>query len=679
MAISFSRPDPSSPAAVAEAAFGTARRGFDQQEVRDFLRMVAAELARLQERERFLERELRTAQQQAPAAAGSTPAIDEETVTRLLGAETARILTIARESAGQIKVRAEEGAARLLREATDEATRAREEAEVEAARRRSDAAADADAELAMAKQQGRETVEEARAYRERVLGELARRRELARQQIDQLIHGRDRLVQAFERARLVAADVVAELTPLQEPDEYVDLTPTTGPVPLTVKAGQLADQSSIGDQPMPGEVDLDADNPFVTDATGPIAIDADSEANSGTVDPATPSAEPESIVEELEDAERDDEIDGPEDAVDDGEVVAASEDDLVTAASAPVGTSDTAETAETVDTAEAEPQPVDADEAVTAETTGGAAPHPLGSANVLQFPTPPATDEGIEDDDVTATDVDDLFARLRAGQDAPSSDAPSSDVTSSDVDVDAAASEVAAGTGDADDAGVGATGDEDTPFAAREAAIVPLIVAGARKLKRALADEQNEVLDALRRKEPVRTLDVLVPWESAQSERYADAVTPELVAAAEAGASSMGGSGPLDVGPAGVLAPAREVLASDLVVPLRERLLRAVDDADGDNDVIAKKVRGIYREWKTQRIDEHLDDLFRAAYARAAFQAIEPGRRVRWIVDPDGPPSPDCEDNSLEGPVIVGDSFPTGHACPPSHPGCRCLLGVDGE
>jgi hypothetical protein len=337
-----------------------------------------------------------------------------------------------------------------------------------------------------------------------------------------------------------------------------------------------------------------------------------------------------------------------------------------------VETAGTAEAAVEIEAVDAEPQPEEADEAVSADVTGEAAPHPLASATVLQFPTPSATGEEIEDDDVTATDVDDLFARLRAGQ----------DVSPSDVDAAAddtiAAADVAGATGVADDAAPGEAGDEEeTPFAAREAAIVPLIVAGARKLKRALADEQNEVLDALRRKEPVRTLDVLVPWESAQSERYADAVTPELVAAAEAGASSMGGSGPLDVGPAGVLAPAREVLASDLVVPLRERLARAVEDADGDNDVIAKKVRGIYREWKTQRIDEHLDDLFRAAYARAAFQAIEPGRRVRWLVDPDGPPSPDCEDNSLEEPVMVGDSFPTGHACPPAHPGCRCLLGVD--
>ena len=167
MAISFSRPDPSSPAAVADAAFGTARRGFDQQEVRDFLRMVAAELARLQERERFLERELRAAQTIAVADGG--PIIDDDTATRLLGEETARILQAARESAAAIRAKAEEGTARLLREAGEEAQRVREEAELEASRRRADATADAEAELTMAKQQGREMVEEARAYRERVL------------------------------------------------------------------------------------------------------------------------------------------------------------------------------------------------------------------------------------------------------------------------------------------------------------------------------------------------------------------------------------------------------------------------------------------------------------------------------------------------------------------------------
>ncbi len=239
MALSFSRPDPSSPDAIASASFSTSRRGYDQTEVRDLLRMVAAEMARLQEREKFLERELRTAQR---GSTNSVVALDEEVVTRMLGEEAARILQTAREAASQIKIRSEDGASRMLREATDEAQRLREEAEVEAARRRQDASSDAESELVMAKQQGREMVNEARAYRERVLSELARRRELARQQIEQLMHGRDRLLQAFERSRLVAVDVMAELTPLGEPAEYVNLAPTTGPVPLMVPNRQAPDE-----------------------------------------------------------------------------------------------------------------------------------------------------------------------------------------------------------------------------------------------------------------------------------------------------------------------------------------------------------------------------------------------------------------------------------------------------
>ncbi|MEP4591012.1 MAG: DivIVA domain-containing protein, partial [Ilumatobacter sp.] len=231
MAMSFSRPDPASPAQIADASFPTSRRGFDQNEVRDFLRMVSAELGRLRERETFLERELRDARNN-PDLDGSR--LDDEALTRLLGEETARVLNAARESSHEIREKAEQSAARMLLEASDEATRMREEAEIEASRRRSDAAADAEAELSMAKQQGREMVNEARAYRERVLSELARRRELAREQIEQLIHGRDRLMQAFERARLVAVDVVSEMQPLGEPDEYVNLQPSTGPVPVMV-------------------------------------------------------------------------------------------------------------------------------------------------------------------------------------------------------------------------------------------------------------------------------------------------------------------------------------------------------------------------------------------------------------------------------------------------------------
>ena len=205
-------------------------------------------------------------------------------------------------------------------------------------------------------------------------------------------------------------------------------------------------------------------------------------------------------------------------------------------------------------------------------------------------------------------------------------------------------------------------------------------MAGARKLKRVLADEQNEVLDALRSREPVTVEGVLADPDE-QAERYADAVAAEMIAAVEAGAETTAptGGATIDLGPDGPLAAVRHQLAAELVAPLRERLARAVADGDGDNDAVAKRARSLYREWKTQRIDEQLDDLFRLAYCRGALAAAPAGALVTWVVDPDGPPSPDCEDNALAGAVPIGDAFPSGHTSPPMDPGCRCLLTtVDG-
>ena len=72
----------------------------------------------------------------------------------------------------------------------------------------------------------------------------------------------------------------------------------------------------------------------------------------------------------------------------------------------------------------------------------------------------------------------------------------------------------------------------------------------------------------------------------------------------------------------------RAQLAVELVAPLRERLERSVADGDGDNDAVAKRARGVYREWKTQRIDEHLDDLFRLAYCRGRGRRLPAGSLV---------------------------------------------------
>ena len=666
MAMSFTRPDPSSPNAVSSATFPTSRKGFEQGEVRDFLRMVAAELARLQEREKFLERELRTSQR-----SGVSPvvALDEEVVTRMLGEEAARILHTAREAASQIKIRSEESAARLLREATDEAQRVREEAEVEAVRRRQDASADAEAELQMAKQQGRDMVNEARAYRERVLGELARRREMARQQIEQLVHGRDRMLQAFERARISAVDVMAELTPLAEPSEYVNLSPTTGPVPLMVPASQV--RPAVVPEPDTAHAADAADINGTATGSAPqaavidISIDDEPEpeaANADSIEAEVIEAVAAVTVETVDDAEANDTSvtsdTAQPDGVDDTGPLAT-----VVSLFGPSRTADTDTDADAdadADTAESQAVVIDEPEPIVA---------PVSEA------TSPSTRESVDDlfAKLRASSTDTVVERVRAAEPARAAE-PSHVAEPAVVD----ATEELSVFHVSPEAPATDEVYDDTPFGRRDAELTPLIVAGARKLKRVLADEQNDVLHALRGAKGAVSLVDLVPPEAEHVHQYAEAIADDLRAAALAGASSTSDGSRKDLGKAiakgHTLQPAVEALAASLVRPLRDRLDRTVQAADGDAEELSMTARAVYREWKTQRIDEHLDDVMLMAFGRGALAGLTPGTPVCWSVDPNGPACPDAEDNTLAGVVGAGDPFPTDHVCAPAHEGCRCML-----
>ncbi len=265
--------------------------------------------------------------------------------------------------------------------------------------------------------------------------------------------------------------------------------------------------------------------------------------------------------------------------------------------------------------------------------------------------------------------VVDLFARLRAEAVTIEPD----DDIEPDEPVAAAVGVVATELDEAmtDDA------VEPTPFEQRDADLTPLIVGAARKLKRVLADEQNEVLEALRRNEPVRALDALLPSVSDHVARYSGAISDDLLAAAHAGAAMVAptGSGPLRKADSTAATDAAEaVLGEWLVLPLRERLERCVLDGDGDNAGIGKRVRAVYREWKTQHIDEQLDDVIRTAHGRGVLAAMGTGTDVVWVCDDTRHGCSDCDDNSLAGSIKAGEAFPTGHLCAPAHIGCRCIL-----
>jgi DivIVA domain-containing protein len=624
MAISFSRPDPSSPTAVAGATFPSSRRGFDQNEVRDFLRMVSAEISRQQERITFLERELLNSQQ-----AGPTPQIElnEETITELLGEETARIVQAAREAAGKIKVRSEETATRLVREATDEAARVREDAELEAARVRQDAASDAEAEILMAKQQGRDMVNEARAYRERVLADVARRRELAREQIEDLMHGRDRIVQVFDRARIATEDVLRELDDVaEEPSEFVNLAPTTGPIPIIVQANEIeareAMRSTVSSAPVFAPYDQDEDVAVMAEE---VVID-----RSALIEDVVVIEKP--VIED--------------------ETPIAPVVELVV--EAPVSNVVSLFARQEVQVVDTDDKDIDDEDDVNDPPLVIVEP----KARVI---VPPA---------------DDIFAKLRrSGADSVAKEVASTQVKkvepkkktaekavekASEKVVEAVVEEIAA----------------PTPFELRDEALAPVIAAMSRRLKRVLADEQNEVLDILRGKLPVKTLDAIVGPKVDHSARMIEALEASLKAAASAGAQSLSDVTDKEVQKmvATQMAAINEYVIATVVAPLRERLSRSISQASGDNAELTSLVRLVYREWKNTHVDTQVDNIAQTSFGRGAFAALTPGTKICWKVDPNGPACADAEDNSLAGFVGAGEAFPTGHTHAPAHAGCRCAL-----
>jgi len=637
MAISFSRPDPSSPAAVGSAAFPTSRRGFDQAEVRDFLKMVAAEMARLQERERFLESEMRAMQTRGLSAPGR---LDEETVTTLLGEEAARVLTAARDASTQIRDRAEESATRLVKDAAEDAVRIRESAVLEAARIREDSGADAESEIEMAKQQGRDMVNEAREYREKVLSELSRRRDAARSQIEQLLHGRDRLMNAFERARIASEDVIGGLTEAHdEPEFIVDLSPTTGPVPIVNSehpSVKVFDREEVIAEEVPTQ---DPINVVIFDHETEVELEVPVDEvvvevihETSIVEVLHPVHTPTEVTPVIEDV-----------------VIPEVQDSTQTNVVSLFGRG-----RRSADMPEIEIEP----EQLAAETH---------VAKVVEevVVRAPKTDGVV---------VDDIFAKLRAGSTADVAAKSAKIVVADDEVVPVAKAEKK--TEKKAKAKPVPTVADPVRFAERDEELSPVVVAMARKLKRVLADEQNTVLGHVRAKRSSLEIDAVLGTEAEHSARYATAVAEDSMAAASAGAKSVKAAGGSSrrVTQKAIAAHAVSAITAGLVASFREEARIAIGEAEGDREVLLGLIRDVYRAWKSDRIDSHVEDIACSSYSHGAYLALEPGSRITWMAEPDTNCCSECEDNSLGGSVVRGDDFPTGHSHPPAHAGCRCLV-----
>ncbi len=638
---------------VAAATFPVARRGYDTDEVRSYLRSLAAEVGRLR-------RECDELRTQLTAKPRDVAALDEAQVAQALGEEAARVLTTAREAATQIRAKSEEAAAALVDEANEDAARTREHADLEAARLRQEAISQADGEVEAAKREGREMVAEARAVRERMLDDVRRRREVAKGQLEQLRLGHERVLGTFELAADALAAVTADLRALV-PDVRRNSAVETGPLPTVLPRGERepmfdaeADEALAPAAPSPVHVSV----PLRAAALDEVHVDA-------VLDDAAPDDEPERPTVllsafSLGEAPAVEPVAEHEVEVDEVEPVAAVEP--VDEVEVEVEVEPVADVEEPAASVEEQVDTPDELDDVIVEPVADEEPEP---EDVV------ADERSVEHehDDHHRPSADDLFARIRAARAAVATES----VAAPAAVVEPERERVRAAVLVADPA------DRADPYvdvvAVRAEALAPVELAVARRLKRALADEQNEVLDRLRRKNPVLTLDALVGTLDDHAAPYQEAVRHEIDVAISAGARSLRpelSDADLALQTAGVAGVVLTAARDEVVVPLRERLARLLDEA-GDAAAAADGVRTLYREWKTQKLDAGARHLALAAHGQAAYAVLVPGTLVCWTVDP-SQPCPDGEDNTLGGPTPAGEEFPTGHRSAPAYVGCRCAL-----
>jgi hypothetical protein len=317
---------------------------------------------------------------------------------------------------------------------------------------------------------------------------------------------------------------------------------------------------------------------------------------------------------------------------------------------------------------ESEPEVSELEESVESDSELGAEPAEPVEENVDQPTADPIPDSNVVNL-FPARKVDGLFAKLRAETSEADLEPtePALTVATSVEQVESPAPQI-----------------DDSVFGQREAAVVPLIVAAARKAKRILADEQNEVLGLMRAASSITSVEDVIADSHSHTMRYVTAIGAELSGAVSAGAEVSGGEaagGPPSADPstataisADDLARISSFVADGLIEPLRSRLDRAVLDVGGDIDDAIRRVRAVYREWKTQHIDQHLEDVMRLAYGLGLMAGVPAGTKMCWLMDPHGTPCPDAEDNSLAGEVAAGQPYPTGHTYAPAYPGCRCMV-----
>ncbi len=264
-----------------------------------------------------------------------------------------------------------------------------------------------------------------------------------------------------------------------------------------------------------------------------------------------------------------------------------------------------------------------------------------------------------------APSVDELFARIRAGAEDTGHGSVAGPEPATEAVPEAATEalgvvvvESMEGTEEAPP-----PGPDDPLIGQRDELLGPVTARLSRAVKRALGDDQNRLLDRIR-STPMLSGDELLGPEEEHRAVFEHAVRALLDEAYAAGAA-FGGAPGASASDDSTVAESTTGLAHVVVTMLR----RQIEDEGGD---LGDQVSAAYREWRGERVQRISGDYATQAFS-AGVVAAGADQKLRWVVT-SATGCSDCEDNALAGAVSASEAFPTGHAHPPAHSGCRCLV-----
>ncbi len=220
-----------------------------------------------------------------------------------------------------------------------------------------------------------------------------------------------------------------------------------------------------------------------------------------------------------------------------------------------------------------------------------------------------------------------------------------------------------------------AAGEVPEQLARRRDSLGDLPAQTARRLKRLLQEEHNDLLDRLRTQRGKGGLEDNIAPQAEQLDRFVAGLSDTLGRAFSEGRKAAGAP---DADPADAVT---KLVTRQVLKPLRGEISKAIEaglEAEDSASNLSERANDVFRVWKGVRTQLLGEGISYAAYHQGMIDgwSSREGAVKHWVLSSEEAECPNdiCRRNADAGAVSLNAAFPSGHQAPPAHGGCTCTL-----